>query len=517
MKDGWMFKQCLLISLLCASAASAEVRFHSLFGDHMVLQQGAKTPVWGQADAGEAVELSIAGQTGRTIADNQGTWRIDLADLKAGGPYELVAKGTNTVALRDVYIGDVWLCSGQSNMDFTVGKTKQRSFAGVNDEAAEVAAADHPLIRAVTLELNLAETPQSQIVGTWRVCSPATVPDISAVAYFFARELRRHHDVPVGLIISSYGASTAQTWISEESLRSKPDLAPMLPAYAQSVADYNSGAAQTKYEQALKDWEAASAKAKADGKPAPRKPGAPKDPSKDQHNPRLLYNGMIAPLRPAAFRGVIWYQGESNGYNNELYLSLMTTLIADWRGKFDRDFPFLFVQLANYKSPATQPVGRSQIAQVREAQRLTLAVPNTAMVVTLDIGDAKDVHPRNKQDVGLRLATAARAVVYGEKVAYSGPLFASARVEGDSIRVKFEHADGLRISKGDALEGFAIRTGDEWSWADARIDGGDVLVSVPGGKAVSELRYAWADNPPNNLTNSTGFPASSFRVELPQP
>jgi sialate O-acetylesterase len=506
-----------LLTLLCCTPALADVRLHPFFADHMVLQQGDATPIWGKADAGEKVVVSIAGQKRETTAAADGTWRIDLASLKAGGPYELVVRGKNVVTLKDVYIGEVWLCSGQSNMDFTVGKTQKRSFAGVKNEAEEVAAANEPMIRALSLELSLAETPQKEFVGTWQVCSPDTVKDISAVAYFFARELRRHNDVPVGLVISAYGASTAQAWISDESLRANPQLASMIPDYERAVADFKSGAAQAKYEQALKEWEAASEKAKADGKPAPRKPGAPKDPSKDQHNPRLLYNGMIEPLRPAAFRGAIWYQGESNGYNNELYLTLMQTLIADWRAKFGREFPFLFVQLANYKAPATQPAGRSQIASVREAQRLTLDVPKTAMAVTLDIGDAKDVHPRNKQDVGLRLATAARAVVYGEAIDYSGPLFQSAAVEGNAIRVKFKHANGLRVGKGDKLEGFAMLASGKWAWADARIDGDDVLVTVPAGATAEELRYAWADNPPNNLTNATGFPASSFRVELRKP
>jgi sialate O-acetylesterase len=273
----------------------------------------------------------------------------------------------------------------------------------------------------------------------------------------------------------------------------------------------------------LREWEAASEQAKAEGKPAPRKPGVPRDPRKDQHNPTLTYNAMIAPLRPYTIRGALWYQGESNGWDNYRYLPIMQTLIADWRRKWDDEFPFLFVQLASYKAPATQPVASSQIASVREAQRLTLTVPGTAMAVTIDIGDARDVHPHNKQEVGRRLALAARATVYGENLAYSGPLFRSATRFDDRVEIAFDHAQGLKAGEpsttqpfayGSAVQGFSLLIDGQWSWAEARIEGEKVVLPLQPGQKPSEVRYAWADFPICNLANGADLPASPFRAEL---
>jgi sialate O-acetylesterase len=492
---------------------------HPLFGDHAVLQQQAVLPVWGTADPGEAITVRLAGHERTTTADAAGKWIVRFDPIEKGGPHELTVIGTETVVARDVLIGEVWLCSGQSNMDFTVQRTEQRRWSGLRDADAVIAAANEPQVREFKVRTKLSDDPQATVEGQWVVCSPQTVGDFSAVAYFFGRDLHRELNTPVGLITSAFGASTAQAWTSRSALAEEPSLAEMLSTYDQARQRFESGESQKQYEQRLKEWEAASTQAVAENKPAPRKPGAPRHPNTDQHNPAVLYNGMIAPLAPYALRGAIWYQGESNGYNNELYLTLMKTLIADWRSAWGSELPFLFVQLANYKPPATQPVDRSQIASVREAQRLTLAVPKTAMAVTVDIGEANDIHPRNKLDVGRRLALAARATVYGQDVVHSGPLFASAVREGSSVRVRFAPGtDQLTTRDNQPLVGFSLRDAEGgWHWADAAIENGSVRVSSPHVTNPVEVRYAFADNPPANLYNAAGLPASPFRAALDEP
>lgn len=508
------------ILALVSSTCFAGIELHPLFSDHAVLQREKPLVVWGRSDSGEEIIVSLNGVSGNTMASPEGYWRVKLPPMKAGGPYEMVVKGNDEVRVKDVYIGEVWLASGQSNMEFTVSKSI-KPWAGVINEETEIATADHPKIRMITVPLSLADDPQESFDAKWEVCSPQTVPGFSAIGYFFARDLNQTLKVPVGVISSAFGASCAQAWISREAL--EPQFSTMLAEHKRACEDFESGVAQTKYEAALKEWEAASEKAKAEGKPVPRKPGAPKDPRQDQHNPTLTYNAMIAPLRPFTIRGALWYQGESNGWDNHRYLPLMETLIADWRKKWDDEFPFLFVQLASYKAPATQPVGSSQIAAVREAQRLTLNVPKTAMASTIDIGDARDVHPHNKQEVGRRLALAARATVYEEDVAYSGPLFKSAVVNGDKVEIAFDHAQGLKIGRastnqpvadGTKLHGFALLANGKWSWADAKIEGEKVIVPLQPEQKPTEIRYAWADYPICNLYNAADLPASPFRAEL---
>jgi sialate O-acetylesterase len=499
--------------LLLPGLLRADVKPAALFTDHAVLQRDVPVPVWGTAVPGEVVRVSFAGQERRTTADASGRWMVRLDRLDAGGPFDMTIAGRNTIVVRDVLVGEVWLCSGQSNMDFTVGKTAKRSFAGVANEAVEIAAANHPQIRHFSVPFKLSDVPQTDVQGHWKVCTPENVPDFSAVAYFFARALQQELKVPIGLVTSAFGASTAQAWISREALAAHPELAAMLTAYDEACAKFDSPEGQAKYAEALKAWEEAAAKARAAGQREPRKPA---NPHQDQHNPCVLYNGMLSPLAPFAIRGAIWYQGESNGYNSHQYLALMTTLIADWRRLFAQgEFPFLFVQLANYRAPSTQPVqASSQIARVREAQRLTLQVKNTAMAVAIDIGDEKDVHPRNKQEVGRRLALAALARVYGKTVAWSGPTLESVKVEGDSIRLLFAHADGGLKCRGEKLTGFAVAGEDGvFHFADARIDGNTVVVSSPAVRAPKAVRYGWADNPPASLYNAAGLPASPFKTD----
>jgi sialate O-acetylesterase len=399
-------------------------------------------------------------------------------------------------------------------MDFTLSN-KVKTFAGVANMDQEIANANWPQIRMFTVDLKLADTPQQDVTGHWAVCSPQTAGDMSAVAYFFARDLFQDQKVPFGIIDSTWGASSAQCWASRDALVSVPQLKPLVDDYDRTVAHYTPEKAQADYQAAIQKWKADSDVAKAAGKRAPRKPGEPRDPHQDQHNPYLLYNGMIYPVKPYGVKGVIWYQGESNGPTADEYFLIMKTLIDDWRTDWGKpDMPFLFVQLANIKPVATDPGGRSQVATIRNQQLKTLSVPNTAMAVTIDIGDVNSVHPKDKQDVGKRLALAAQALVYHENVPYSGPIYSSMSVEGSTIRIHFTHTDGGLVTKdGTAPTGFAIAGSDgKWAWADAKIDGDTVVLSSASVPAPTQARYGWADNPPVNLYNGAKLPASPFET-----
>lgn len=499
------------ILLFIAGPIPADVKLAGLFCDHMVLQQGMSVPVWGTAGPGEQVIISLGQHKQTATTGPDGKWMVRLADIEAGGPFEMTVTGRNTLTVKDIYVGEVWLCSGQSNMDMTVAR-EDRYWCGVRNEAEEVAAANYPPIREFKVQLKMTDTPQTDVEGQWFVCSPQTVGRFSATAYFFARELHKKLNVPIGLVTSSYGASTAEAWTSRTALAARPELGFLLDAYAQKKRGYDpNGAAAQQYHAAMERWERVAAQAKAEGKDRPKEPKNP-DPGQDQHNPCVLYNGMIAPLAPYAIRGVIWYQGESNGPTASKYFNLMETLIRDWRQTWGHgDFPFLFVQLANNGKLARQPNGSSRMAVVREGQLQTLAVTNTGMAVAIDIGDANNIHPKNKQEVGFRLALAARALAYHESIPCSGPIYDSMTIEGSAIRLRFKHTDGGLVAKGDKLIGFSIAGEDnKFVWADAKIDGDAIVVSAPQADKAVAVRYAWADNPPANLYNKAGLPASPF-------
>ncbi len=497
----------------------ADVKLPAHFSDHMVLQRDMKAPVWGQADPGEGVTVEFAGQKKKAKADADGKWRVYLAPMSASAKSRtMTVTGANKnqkVKFEDVLVGEVWLCSGQSNMDFTVAKTEKYYFAGVINEATEVAAANYPLIRRFTGDWTRSYEPKREVAGTWQVTDPQSVREFSAIGYFFARDLQKELKVPVGIIVLTYGASTAQAWIRRDAMLENPQLKLMLDKFDADVKAYATDTAgKEKYGQALTKWEAEAAAAKADGKPAPRKPRNP-NPIEDQHNPTVMFNGMIAPVIPYAVRGVLWYQGESITGDQKLFPVLNETLIKDWRKLWgEGDFPFYFVQLAAYKAPVTEPA-ESSIATVREMQTAALAIPNTGMAATIDIGDAKDVHPHNKQTLGNRLAQLALAGTYGRKVEYSGPMYESMQVEGSAIRLKFSHLGGGLVAKGGALKYFTVAGADKkFVWAEAKIEGETVVVSSPLISAPVAVRYAWADNPEgSNLYNAAGLPAVPFRTD----
>lgn len=640
---------------LFASSAFAKVSVPSLIGDNMVLQAGKKVRIWGTANPQESVTVELANQKATTTTDANGQWQTMLGPFKAGGPLVLTIAGTNTLTFNNVLVGEVWVCSGQSNMEWPLINTTGASEA--------VAQANYPEIRLFTVPRKTAATPQNSVEGKWVVVSPEQAGQFSAVAYYFGRELHQKLKVPVGLIHTSWGGTPAEAWTSREAFAA-PELLPILERYELSLKDLPER--QKVFEQQLATWakqnlytdegnkgeglgyadpktatadwqqmklpqffETAGLKIDGaiwfrkeidlpsswEGRPLILNLGAiddydttyfngkrvggiggetansytiqrrynipgelvrggrnviavrvfdsageggfgagqmflapllgdsasvsiagpwsykvelaltPKVPDwgsrpeapgpHNQNSPSVLYNAMLAPLTPFAVRGAIWYQGESNTARAFQYRTLFPTMIRDWRRAWgDNDFPFYFVQLANWQPMKPDP-GESEWAELREAQTLTLREPSTGMAVTIDIGDANDIHPRNKLDVGHRLAVWALAKTYNQALEYSGPLFKSFSIEGNKIRLKFEHASsGLKTADGGPVKGFAIAGEDRrFVWAEARIDGNDLVVSSKDVAKPVAVRYAWADNPLANLYNKAGLPASPFRTD----
>ncbi len=505
-----VFVIVLSVLAVLAAPATAEVKMPALFGDNMVLQRDMKVPVWGLAGAGEKVTVTFAGQSVSTVAGKDGKWSVKLAPLKASAESrELVIKASNTVAIKNVLVGDVWICSGQSNM-----RRRVRQVANPKAEVAD--ASDFPNIRLNELAAITALSPQDDNPGSWHVNSSARAREFSAVGYFFGRDLHKHLKVPIGLINTSWGGTRAESWISRAKMEKYPYLAENIKRWDRRVKEFDPKADQQQYDKKLEIWRAKVKQAEAEGKKPPRKPYRQRPLGKHPGHPASLYNGMVHPLIPFGIRGVIWYQGESNRAVAAQYNQTLTALIEDWRARWGQgDFPFLFVQLPNFGKLQSEPKARDvSLAMLREGQLKTLALANTAMAITIDIGEADDIHPKNKQDVGKRLALAARAVVYGEKIVHSGPVYKSMSVNGDKITLKFNHVGGGLVARGDELKGFAITAGDgKWFWAKAKIVGETIVISSDKVTSPKYVRYAWAGNPICNLYNKQGLPASPFRTD----
>lgn len=494
--------------------ANANVKTASPFGDHMVLQQQKPVSVWGWADAGESVTVSFNGWKGSVTAAEDGRWSIVIPAMKYGGPYEMTVSGKNTITFKDVYLGEVWLCSGQSNMVMTVAR-EDRYWCGVFNEDYEVAHANYPKIRAYTVDLAFSDSPLYECNGKWEVISPATVGHISALSYFFARELYEKYKIPVGLVVSAYGASTVEAWTREDVQTSNDRLGYLVSNYKEKCEDYDIGHAQGRYLKAVEEWEAQGAE--QSGK---RKPSAPKNPHTDQHNPAVLWNAMMNPLVPYTIRGFLWYQGESNSGTTAIYREQMEVMIKDWRTLWkEGDLPFYYVQLANREKLETVPAQGHPDALNREAQLQALALRNTGMVVAIDNADPDDpinVHPKNKQEIGRRMALIARANVYGEKkLEYSGPLFSGVEFNGNRAIISFTHVGkGLEArSASGKLEGFAVAGEDGvFHWGDARIEGDKVVVTCSEVPCPTIVNYGFGRNPITSLYNKDGLPASPFRT-----
>lgn len=640
---------------LAAPAAQATVRLPALVGSHMVLQRDKPLPLWGWAAPGEKVSVTFQNKTyAAPPPDAAGRWQVTLPATPAGGPYTITVQGQNTLVLDDVLVGDVWLASGQSNMEMPVKAGPKSNFKPVTNAGQEIAAANFPTLRYFPVNLALAYHPEPEAASKgWLVCSPATVAGFSAVAYFFGRELMQRYQVPIGLISSRWGGTAAEAWTSAEGLRPLPDfqaqvadiahrttrLADEGEAFRQrqqaalnaqkfdkgyppggqpwSAADFDARAwpemtlpgywetvpALKKYDGVVWFRKEIDLPAAAAGQPLSLSLGMiddadstwfngvkvgstagynqerrypvpaalvragrnvvvvrvvdqggnggiagtpatlgltgagitvplagtwryqvgldPKDwpvspfPAGPQNTPTVLFNAMIAPLIPYALKGVIWYQGESNTGRAAQYRTLFPALISDWRRHWGAPgLPFLFVQLANFKAAAPQP-GPSAWAELREAQAQTLALPRTGMATAIDLGEANDIHPTNKQDVGHRLALVARRTVYGEKtLVASGPTYARMQPEGAAVRLKFTNVGAGLVAKTDTLRGFAVAGADQqFHWATARLVGNEVVVQSPEVPAPLAVRYAWADNPAATLYNKDGLPAPPFRTD----
>ncbi len=475
--------------------ARADVRLPALFSDGMVLQQGMEVPVWGWAGDGEQVTVTFRSQTVKTTA-RDGKWMLKLKKLKAGGPDELVVKGNNSITLKNVLVGEVWICSGQSNMEFPL----RQSF----ESKADVDASANPQIHLFHVPKMKAESPKDDVKATWTACDPDTVKGFSAVGYYFGRDLQKERGVPVGMIETDWGGSPAEVWMKQEVLESNP-------RYKREILDAYIGQKKS-YDDALAAFEKERDEAKTANKPfSKRAPGGP------SWRPTELYNGMIAPLVPYAIKGAIWYQGESNAGRAEQYRSLYADMIRNWRSDWNEgDFTFICVQLAPFMAVKEQP-GESTWAELREAQLLsTKILPNAGMAVITDVGDPKDIHPTKKKPVGERLALAARGIAYGEKIEYSGPVYHSMRVKDDNkATITFDHfGKGLEARDGE-LKGFAICGDDKkWVWARAEIKGkNQVVVSSPEVAHPVAVRFGWADCPVVNLWNKNGLPATPFRTD----
>jgi len=485
-----------LVSL--ATPVFADATLPTVLSDHMVIQRGLPVHVWGMAAPHEAVSVTFRGETKPCTADDDGRWSVYMSPGEAGGPFQLTIKATNTIVLNDILVGDVWIASGQSNMEFAM--------KSLTNADAEIAAAQYPKIRIFLVKHKPADYPLENVESKgWAVLTPETAADSSTVAYFFARNLQQKLGVPIGLIESYWGGTAAESWTSLHALSADAALMPVFGARSKALDKQPTTVLHQQRED--REFQEAAAAAKAEGKPLPSRQWHPDFAA---WAPAALYNGMIAPLTPFAIRGVIWYQGESNSGPDRapLYARLFQTMIRDWRNAWgEGDFPFLFVQIANWN---TAP--EALWPEVRDAQRQALALKNTGMAVTIDIGDPVDIHPKNKQDVGLRLALAARAIAFGEKVEWSGPLYRQVTQEEHALRVWFDHAGGL-MAKGGELTGFEIAAADgKYSAARAKIEGESVVVSSPDVQKPASVRYGWAANPSCNLFNKEGLPASPFQA-----
>ena len=473
-----------------ARLASADVTLPHVLTDHMVVQRGLPVHVWGMAAVDEAVSISFRGATQAAKADSAGRWSVYFAPGEAGGPFEVAVNGNNHLTLTDVLVGDVWVASGQSNMEMPLSRTE--------DAPAAIAAANYPKIRLFMADRKVSDYPLLDIAAKpWAACTPESVAGFSAVAYYFARHLQEKLGVPIGLIESNWGGTPADAWTSLPALSADAGLMPVYAAWAQMMQTQAATLAARAMQ--LARWEAG-------GKHGDR-PWAPNE--DNSWKPGGLYNAMIAPLTPFAIRGAIWYQGESNASQERaaLYGRLFQTMIKDWRRAWgEGDFPFLFVQLANYTAG-----GDGSWPLLREMQRQTLGLANTGMAVTIDIGNPKDIHPKDKKDVGTRLALAARAIAFGEKLEWSGPLYRQVTPDGSgALRVWFDHAQGLK-GRGAMVTGFEIAGADrKFKAAEVRIDGATAIVSSPEVTAPRYVRYGWADSPVCNLFNGDDLPASPF-------
>jgi sialate O-acetylesterase len=510
-------KAILSLLLLTPGLLLAELSVPHFFSDHMILQRERAAAIWGKADAGAEVTVSFKGRSAAAKAAADGQWRaqIETGAADAQGAALTISSGAEKIEIQDVLVGEVWFASGQSNMFYTMNRSPE--YVGL------IAESQHPALRMFNAPLVTSEENQEDIEGTWKAATPETVPDYSAVAFFFARKLHLELGIPVGVIKSAWGGKPVETFTSREALNTLPGTKALVDAMLKDETVYDQAKADAAYTTKMEQWKATMAAAKGksaeERKRLPKKPDAPKRPLLTEGKPGVLYAAMIHPFVGYTMRGAIWYQGEGNARPGAVpYDQTLPLMINDWRKRWGDEFSFYYVQLANYHAPSTEPGTPDSWALTQDRMRLVLATtPKTGMAVINDVGEAKDIHPKNKKDPGERLARWALAKDYGKQLLYSGPLFKTSAVKDGAIRVTFDQSgSGLKSREGGALKRFEIAGADKvWHWADAKIDGTDsVIVSSDQVKQPAAVRYAWAANPTgSNLVNSDGLPASVFRTD----
>jgi sialate O-acetylesterase len=499
-------------------SAVAELKLPALFSDGMVLQRDQPVAVWGWADPGADVTVSFADQQKTGVADFSRHWKIILDPMSASSnPRKMTVSSTlnselETLNVSDVLIGEVWLCSGQSNMQMPV--------KSAGNFEKEQAGARHPMMRMFQVDLRASTELQEDCSGTWTVCRPGTVGEFSATAYFFGREILRVLKVPVGLISSSWGATFIEPWSPMASLEQFPSVMESKAQQDREAVNFDEPAAEKRFANAMADWTNRVAQARAAGNKPPRPPRLKVHPQKSRNYPANLYNAMIHPLVPYSLRGAIWYQGEANAETVDqaiLYRDLLENMVTEWRRDWGSEFPFYAVQLPNYRAPGQEPVQDSGWAFIRESfLKFSSEVPNAGIAVTIDVGKEKIIHPPCKQAVGYRLAQQALARTYKQNNVAGGPIYKSMKKAGDQIVLTFaDIGSGLMAQGGEPLKTFAIAGADQrFVFAQAEIVGDTVVVRSPEVPDPVAVRYAWADNPAGcNLFNREGFPASPFRTD----
>lgn len=500
----------ILLIATATSAVQAELKLPAIVGDNLVLQRDMECPIWGWTDADATVTVKVNGKELAGKAGSDGKWTVKLPAMKASSkPMSMtISDGKTTKELKNILVGEVWICSGQSNMAWPVD--------AANDPDLEKLTANFPNIRLISVPQVGTQEPQNDFNGQWEECSPQTVGSFSAVGYFFGRQLHQTLDVPIGLIDNAWGGSAAEAWVRRDVLEADDELKPLMDRWKETESKYDYAAIVKQYQEQLANWKIRSEKARSEGKPIPGRPRAPRNQLTGNHRPANIFNGVLHPTIGYGIRGVIWYQGESNANRAYQYRHLFPLMISHWRELWGQgDFPFYWVQLADFRDEVLEP-GESDWAELREAQTMTQKLPNTGQAVIVDLGEAHDIHPKDKQNVAKRLARLALAKDYGYEIAHRSPEYKSMEQKGNSIIVTMDHVGGgLDSFDTRQLTGFTIAGDDKkFVHANARIIAKDKIeVSSPEVKDPVSVRYAWATNPIANLQSKEGLQATPFRTD----
>ena len=499
---------CAALCLFSTSVRS-EVRVPSIIGNNMVLQRNQSNPVWGWADPRETVTVTVHDQTVKTRAGDDGSWRVSVSALPTGGPYEMTIRGKNTLQFENILSGEVWICSGQSNMQWSINAS--------NDPDLEKLTAQYPEIRLISVPQVGTQVPMDDFEGQWEECSSDTVGNFSAVGYFFGRQLHNTLKVPIGLINNAWGGSAAEAWIRRDLLETDARYAPLMERWKKTEANEKLKTQIADYEKAMKEWKWKAIEARAKGEATPKRPNRPNNQLFGNHRPSNIYNGVLHPTIGYGIKGAIWYQGESNAGRAYQYRDLFPLMIQNWRDVWNQgDFPFYWVQLADFRLEKDLPA-ESDWAELREAQTMTMSkLANTGEAVIIDLGEAEDIHPKNKEDVGKRLARWALAKDYDYDLVYRSPIYQSMDRQGTKITLTFDHVgSGMDLFDVNTPIGFTLAGADQqFVRAAAKIiNRTQIEVWSESVSNPVAVRYAWADNPVCNVQNKEGLPLTPFRTD----